>query len=54
MIIVPESDDPNIAILTLVVDALGDLCNSLVFVGGCAIGLLVTATRAQSIVNKSD
>jgi len=49
VIIVPESDDPNIALLTLVADALGDLCDSLVFVGGCAAGLLVTATRAQSI-----
>jgi len=49
VIIVPESDDLNIAILTLVVDALGDLCDSLVFVGGCATGLLVTTTRAQSI-----
>jgi len=42
-------DDPNLAILVAVAQALGDLCESLVFVGGCATGLLLTAQRAQSI-----
>ena len=42
-------DDPNLAILVPVAQALGDLCESLVFVGGCATGLLLTAQRAQSI-----
>jgi predicted nucleotidyltransferase len=42
-------DDPNLPILTLIANALGDLCNSLVFVGGCATGLLLTAPRAQAI-----
>ena len=42
-------DDPNLLILLPIVEALGDLCESLVFVGGCATGLLVTAQRAQSI-----
>jgi len=42
-------DDPNLAILVPVAKALGDLCESLVFVGGCATGLLLTAQRAQAI-----
>lgn len=42
-------DDPNLAILVPVARALGDLCESLVFVGGCATGLLLTAQRAQAI-----
>ena len=32
-------DDPNLAILVTIAQALGDLCKSLVFVGGCATGL---------------
>lgn len=42
-------DDPNLIILMPIARALGDLCESLVFVGGCATGLLVTAQRAQAI-----
>ena len=42
-------DDPNRVILSRVARALGDLRESLVFVGGCASGLLVTAIRAQAI-----
>lgn len=34
--------DPNIAAVELVVDALGELCEQLVLVGGCAVGLLIT------------
>jgi predicted nucleotidyltransferase len=45
----PLNDDPNIQILTLIAEALGDLCDSLVFVGGCATGLLVTSVRTQTI-----
>jgi len=41
--------DPNLAMLEIAVEALGDLCDSLVFIGGCATGLLVTAPRAQVI-----
>ncbi len=44
-----DSADPNRAILSLVAHALGDLCDELVFVGGCATGLLVTSVRAQTI-----
>ncbi len=39
------SDDPNLVILLPVVNALGELCDSLVFVGGCAVGLLMTTER---------
>ena len=42
-------NDPNRIILSRVARALGDLRESLVFVGGCAAGLLVTAVRAQAI-----
>ena len=41
--------DPNRAMLLRVAQALGELRESLVFVGGCATGLLVTAVRAQML-----
>lgn len=44
-----NADNPNVPMLELAVHALGDLCESLVFVGGCATGLLVTSIRAQQI-----
>jgi hypothetical protein len=43
------ADDPNLPAIGLVTNALGDLCDSLVFVGGCATGLLLTAPRAELI-----
>lgn len=49
MISLARPDDPNFAILSLAADALGELCDSLVFVGGCATGLFITAVRAQPI-----
>ncbi len=45
----PRPDEANLAIATVVAEALGDLRESLVFVGGCAVGLLVTSVRAQAI-----
>ncbi len=39
----------SIAMLEIAVQALGDLCESLVFVGGCATGLRVTTVRAHQI-----
>jgi predicted nucleotidyltransferase len=42
-------ENPNLAMLEIAVQALGDLCESLVFVGGCATGLLVTTVRAHHI-----
>jgi len=47
-------DDPNLSILLPIVQTLGDLCESLVFVGGCATGLLVTTQRAQVIRPTTD
>jgi predicted nucleotidyltransferase len=44
-----NADNPNVPMLELAVHALGDLCESLVFVGGCATGLLITNIRAQQI-----
>ncbi|MEX2515618.1 MAG: hypothetical protein WD572_01725 [Gammaproteobacteria bacterium] len=41
--------DPNLEILVPVVMALDELCDSLVFVGGCAAGLLITTERAQRV-----
>ena len=49
MISLARPDDPNFAILSLAANALGELCDAMVFVGGCATGLLVTAVRAQPI-----
>ena len=43
------AEQRNLAILTIVASALGSLRESLVFVGGCATGLLVTNVRAQPI-----
>ncbi len=41
--------EANVALLREVVVKLGALADSLVFVGGCATGLLVTAVRAQAV-----
>jgi predicted nucleotidyltransferase len=38
--------DPNAEMLEVVAQALGDLCDELVFVGGCAVGLLCTSPHA--------
>ena len=43
------AEEKNLAILSVVAKALGHLRGSLVFVGGCATGLLVTNVRAQPI-----
>ena len=49
MMMTITADEKNLAILTTVASALGPLRESLVFVGGCATGLLVTNVRAQPI-----
>jgi len=43
------ADNPSLAILETAVQALGELTDSLVFVGGCTTGLFVTRTRANQI-----
>lgn len=40
--------DPNVAKVELIAQALGPLCEELVFVGGCAVGLLMTDPGAGS------
>lgn len=42
-------NNPKIAILELVAQALGPVCDSVVFVGGCAVGLLLTQERPDRI-----
>ena len=42
-------EDPNLAILEIAAEALGTLTHSLVFVGGCVTGLLVTSIRTHQI-----
>ena len=41
--------NPNLAILELVAHALGPVCDEVVFVGGCAAGLLLTQARPDRI-----
>ena len=42
-------DDPNYEYLLLIADALGDLRDNVVFVGGCTAGLLLTDSAAEGI-----
>jgi len=42
-------NNPNLAILELVAQALGPVCDQVVFVGGCATGLLLTQERPDRI-----
>lgn len=41
--------DPNIELLTRVAEALGELREQMVFVGGCATGLLLTDAAAAPV-----
>ena len=38
--------DPNVVRVELVAEALGELCHELVFVGGCAVSMLIDAPTA--------
>lgn len=42
-------DDPNLAKVELIATALGPLCEDLVFVGGCAAGLLISDPAAPRV-----
>ena len=42
-------NNPNLAILELVAQALGPVCDDAIFVGGCATGLLLTQGRPEQI-----
>jgi len=44
-----RAQNPNLQILELAVDQLGDLTNEMVFLGGCATGLLITDAAAPPI-----
>lgn len=41
-----EADDPNIAMLLLAANGFGTLLDEVVFLGGCAAGLLITDNAA--------
>lgn len=43
-----NAHDPNVAKVELVAQALGDLRERVVFVGGCAVGLLLTDPAAAA------
>lgn len=43
------SNNPNLAILELVAQVLGPVCERVIFVGGCATGLLLTQERPERI-----
>lgn len=38
--------DPNVLLMEVVAEALGELCDKLLFVGGCAAGMLCTSPNA--------
>jgi hypothetical protein len=44
-----KTQDPNLAKVELIAAALGPLCDQLVFVGGCAVGLLITDMAAAPV-----
>ena len=44
-----RQNNPNLMILELAVNALGALANDMVFIGGCATGLLITDLAAPVI-----
>lgn len=46
---IARADNPNLAILQISVQALGELSDSFVFVGRSASGLLITPIRANQI-----
>ena len=47
--IMPMVNNPNLLQLEITVGALGELADEMVFLGGCAIGLLITDTAAPIV-----
>ncbi len=45
----PRTQNPNLELLTLAVERLGELTDVMVFLGGCATGLLITDAAAPPI-----
>lgn len=48
-----RAEDPNLAILSIVAGRLGPLLPKVVFLGGCAAGLLITDQAAAPIPRDS-
>ena len=46
---VMSANDPNLAKVELIAEAIGELADDLVFVGGCAAGLLITDPAAPPV-----
>ena len=46
--------DPNVQLLELAVSRLGDLCDELVFVGGCTTSLLMTEAGGPEVRPTTD
>lgn len=44
-----RADDPNLAKVELIAEAIGELADDLVYVGGCAAGLLITDPAAAPV-----
>lgn len=44
-----DAQNPNLEILELAAVALGPICDELVFLGGCAVGLLITDSAAPPV-----
>lgn len=44
-----RSDDPNLPHLLVIANALGELCEHVVFLGGAVVGLLVSDPLAESV-----
>lgn len=42
-------ENPNLEILMLAIEQLGELADDMVFLGGCATGLLITDSAAPPI-----
>lgn len=44
-----RSDDPNLPHLLVIANALGELCEHVVFLGGAVVGLLVSDPLAEGV-----
>jgi len=45
----PRAQNPNLEILIFAVEKLGNLADEMVFLGGCAAGLLITDSAAPPL-----
>jgi len=49
-----DNQNPNYEVLLLAVDQLGILADEMVFLGGCATGLLITDSAAPKCVPENN